>query len=142
MKENPEAAKATLMGANRYVAANPAKAAREVAAVAHTPIDNLLEQVRAEGVWTALIQSESDPVFPSERNEENVTIDGIRRLVGTSRYELARWLVGGNLDSYASIANKNAGHDDLLIHPEQSAQAALQVIAEVERRETEAAKAQ
>lgn len=100
-----------------YMAKNPAKSAREVKTIANTTIGSVLFDLRQAGINVALIQSHSDPVFPAERIQEQVVLDNKI----------------GNVDAYASVAAKNAGHDDLLIHPERSIRAAVQMIEQFER---------
>lgn len=115
--ENPKVASIINTTGPSYMAKNPAKAAKEVKAIAHTSIDSALADLRQAGVHIALIQSHSDSVFPAERIQKHVVLDD--KL--------------GNVDAYASVAAKNAGHDDLLIHPERSTGAAIQMIQQFEQ---------
>lgn len=118
LPENPTAVGRIMLGGAKYIGKNPAKAYREVSNIANEKADEILRELRQRGVYVGLIQSNADPLFPPERIEKHVELDD------------GRW---GNVDSYASIANKNAGHDDLLIHPEQTARAAIQMIEDFER---------
>jgi pimeloyl-ACP methyl ester carboxylesterase len=114
--ENPKAAFIINSTGLPYMAKNPAKAAREVKTIADTTIDSALVDLRHSDIQIGLIQSHSDPVFPAERIEKHIVLDD----------EL------GNVDAYASVAAKDAGHDDLLIHPERSTRAAMQMIEQFE----------
>lgn len=117
LKENPKIANRVNLGGLAYISKNPAKATRELSAIANTPIDEVLVDLRQAGVHIGLIQSHADPVFPASRIEQHVVLDEVQ----------------GNVDAYASVAAKDAGHDDLLIHPERSTRAAVQLIEQFER---------
>lgn len=116
MGENPETAKDINFGGVKYVARNPAKAIREARSMAETSIDDVLELLITDGINIGVLQSNADSIYPAHRIETNVRLEG-----GFA-----------NVDAYASVAAKDAGHDDLLIHPERATNAALQMIAQFE----------
>lgn len=110
--DNPRIAANLSLGVQSYVAKNPAKSSSEVSALANTTIDDALAYLRHQGVRVGILQSAKDPVFPANRIKDHVMLDG--------PYQ--------NVDSYASVANRKAGHDDLLINPERSTLAAVQML--------------
>lgn len=116
MFDNPRMGLAINLGGGKYISQNLAKAKLEVEAMAETAIDDALKLLKEAGINIGVLQSHADTVFPANRIEENVRLDG----------EFA------NVDSYASVVAKNAGHDELLIHPERATKAALQMIRQFE----------
>lgn len=117
--ENPKVALTIVPSSTPYIAKNPPKSAREISAIVSTTVDQALYDLKESGIQIAVIQSNADPVFPPERIKKHVDLDEKR----------------GNVDAYASVAWKKAGHDDLLIHPERTARAALQMIEQFESRQ-------
>jgi pimeloyl-ACP methyl ester carboxylesterase len=113
---DPESAKRFAVSGPRYIKANPVKALREINALAHTRIDKSMEDLRAAGIRIGVIQSHSDSGFPDKRIGEHVILEGNK----------------ANVDAYASVAAKDAGHDDLIIHPERSTRAALAMLTNFE----------
>ena len=99
-----------------YFAANRRKAWREIGATASGRIDKNLPKLREKGIGIGLLVSHSDRGFPDKRINKQVSVDG----------------PAANVDVYASVAAKRAGHDDIVIHPERSTGAALQMLAELE----------
>jgi pimeloyl-ACP methyl ester carboxylesterase len=112
----------------KFIKANPAKAMREVSALAHTQIDSALQGLRDADIKVGLIQSEADKGFPAARIEKQV-IDRYAQSDTTGFTDLDM-----KVDAYASIASKEAGHDDLIIHPDRSTGAALQMLEKFEGR--------
>ena len=112
--ENPRIGTAVNVGGAAYIVKNPAKAAREVSAMANTTIDEVLGELREKGIKIGVLQSHSDTIFPDERIEKHIRLDG----------------PFANVDSYASVVAKDAGHDDLMIHPERATRGALQMIGQ------------
>ncbi|MEX0934319.1 MAG: alpha/beta hydrolase [Candidatus Saccharimonadales bacterium] len=110
--ENPNIGLAVNVGGMAYIGKNPAKGYREVRAIAETRIDDALAALRDKGVRTAVLQSNKDSVFPVDRIEKHVRLDGD----------------SANIDSYSSVAVKDAGHDELLIRPQRTVGASLQII--------------
>ena len=114
---DPERAKQYKVNPLKYIIANPAKALREVGAIAQTQIDKQLPNLRNAGIRVGVLQSHSDKGFPDGRIQEQVILDG----------------ENGNMDAYASVAASNAGHDDIIIHPERTTRAALDMLANFEK---------
>lgn len=114
--ENPQIGTAINIGGAAYIAKNPAKAMREVSAMAETTIDDVVGVLREQGVHVGVLQSNADTVFPPDRIEQSVRLED----------------PFANVDAYASVAAKDAGHDDLLIHPERATNGALQMLAQFE----------
>lgn len=117
-QRDPESAKRYAKSGPRYIKSNPAKGLREVGAIAHSRIDQQLADLRDAGVQIGILQSHSDKGFPDKRIGERVVINE----------------TSGNVDTYASVAAKDAGHDDLIIHPERSTRAALDILAKLEQK--------
>ncbi|MDO8507035.1 MAG: alpha/beta hydrolase [bacterium] len=112
-RENPKAAYRLNTGTPQYVAKNPVKAIREIKDISSITIEEALTDIKESGVNVSIIQSQSDQVFPSERINKNVVL-------------------GENVDRHASVVSEDAGHDDLIVHPERSTRAALQMIDQFE----------
>lgn len=111
-QRDPESAKRFANAGPSYIKANPMKGLREVGAIARTQIDQDLLDLREAGIKIAVLQSQGDRGFPANRIGKQVII-----------HELE-----GNIDAYASVAAKDAGHDDLIIHPERATQAAVDLL--------------
>lgn len=116
MIDNPNIAAAINTDGTKYIAKNPVKAAKEVQAMAETSIDDTLELLRAKGIKVGVLQSRADTVFPAHRIEQNVRLDGHF----------------ANVDAYASVNARWAGHDELLINPKRATVAAIQMIRQFE----------
>lgn len=128
--ENPRAASAVNIFGGAYIAANPKKSLRELQALTELQIDRILQILREKGIKIGLIQSKQDPVFPHQRIAEHISIEGIRKVkMGESiQYQWDPNQVMGNVDVYASVANRKAGHDHLIIHPDESMNVALNML--------------
>jgi len=111
--ENPKAAYRLNTGTPVYVGKNPAKAFREIQHLASCTIDEVLSDLMEAGINVSVIQSDSDQVFPADRIDQHIKL-------------------GENVDRYASIIDEKAGHDDLIIHPERTTRAAIQMIENFE----------
>ena len=100
----------------------------------HKRISKIAEILREKGLKIGLIQSRLDRVMPHRRIEEQVIIEGLSKSVKRRWpkkklvYEIDGNQIRGNVDAYASIASRKAGHDELLIHPERAARAALTML--------------
>lgn len=114
---DPKSAKRYMANPPKYFISNPAKALREVGAIAHTQIDRQLPDLRDAGIRIGVLQSHSDRGFPDGRIQEQVILDD----------------KAGNMDAYASVAASDAGHDDIIIHPERTTRAALGMLAGFEK---------
>lgn len=57
--------------------AKPGLTLQEAAAIANTPLGNILTALRAQGVTIAVIQGNLDPVFPIEKMEEQAEKAGV-----------------------------------------------------------------
>lgn len=119
---NPAVATAINRGGLRHISQNPARAWREVKAVAATMIDQSLHELRyperpRPGDFAGrigILQAGGDPVFP------HYFIEAYVRFAGDD--------LRPNTDAYASIVSRTAGHDDLWLNPERGAIAALQLL--------------
>ncbi len=118
-QRDPESAKRFAKSGPDYLKNNPRKAIQEIGAIAHSRIDQQLADLRKAGVHIGLLQSHSDRGFPDSRINSHVVINK----------------ESGNVDAYASVAAKDAGHDDLIIHPGRSTRAALDILATLENLE-------
>lgn len=117
MVENPKVASTIVTAATPYILKNPLKSGREINSIAKTSISTVLRELNQAGIRVGLIQSNSDPIFPAKRIQEQVSQE---------EHSL-------NVDAYASVAWEKAGHDDLLIHPERTVRGALQMIEQFEK---------
>lgn len=115
-KRDKQSAKRFAKSDPEYFKANPRKGLREIGAIAASQIDQDLVSLRANGIKIGLLQSHSDRGFPDKLIGEHVILDE----------------TVGNVDAYASVASKRAGHDDLIIHPERSTRAALDMLTNLE----------
>lgn len=123
---NPAAAAAINRDGLRHISQNPARAWREIRAVAAARIDQSLHELRFPGRprpgdfagRIGILQAAGDTVFPHH------FIEGYVRFAGYHRRP--------NSDAYASIVSRLAGHDDLWLNPERGAVAALQLLDSLE----------
>jgi pimeloyl-ACP methyl ester carboxylesterase len=107
-----------------YINANKAKALREVKAIAKTQIkDTDLDELREKGINIGVLQSNKDYGFPQKRIGKQLI-----KQAAAPEQDLIM-----SVDAYASVAAKNAGHDDLIIHPERGTRAALQMLSELDK---------
>ncbi len=142
-KQNPEAAKATNRSVNKHVAKSLLnfKFLREANQIAKTPIDQLLFSLKKESrqkgreIHVGLIQWESDPVFTSDRIRQHVALEGVEKVLDNGDVESVVYNANvsansapGNIDAWASVADRDAGHGDLQIDPNSSTVAALDML--------------
>lgn len=130
MWHNPRAGLATGNDITKHVIKNPAKSLREIKDMAATRIDHVLGGLRQNGIKVGILQWNADRVFPPDRIEEHVVIEGINRVTNgeNSDYVVDPTVVAGNVDAYASVITKKAGHGDLQINPGVSTAAALNLL--------------
>ena len=91
---------------------NPGRAYREAQAMVNIPIDGLLADLKIKGIKVGVLQAHFDTVFPDYSIAANVKLEGSE----------------ANVDAYASLITKSAGHDYLMIQPWQAARAALDML--------------
>lgn len=116
-RNNPQARRATLSGIRKLAGINNIKQGwAEANALTNADITEQIDLVRAKGHKIGLLQSYSDPIFLADRIAGNV-VNGDGEL---------------KVDAYASAADKFAGHDDLITHPERSAVAIDQILSQFE----------
>jgi pimeloyl-ACP methyl ester carboxylesterase len=113
-KRDKESAERFAKSGPDYIKSNWRKGLREVGAIATGRIDGQLADLRAAGIGVSVLQSHADKGFPDKRIEKQVRL-------------------GENVDAYASVASKRAGHDDLIIHPERTTRAALAMLSQFEK---------
>jgi hypothetical protein len=123
---DPQSAKRYVAGPTKYFIANPFKALREVGAIAHTQIDKQLPDLREAGIRVGVVQSHSDSGFPDERIYKQTVL---REAAQGPPYQDLQMSV----DSYASVGASDAGHDDIIIHPERTTRAALEMLGNFEK---------
>lgn len=112
---HPIAAPRFLSGSGKYIRKAPKKSLREVEAIATTPINSILDQLRAAGIKVGVIQSRADKGFSHKKIYE--------QLVHQNDEDLDL-----EVDAYASIANRWAGHDHVIFNAPQAIKSALQMI--------------
>lgn len=127
---NPASGFATNMSLTKHVVKHPKRAIKEIHEMAEFRMDDLLYDLRLLGVKVGILQWAADSVFPHQRIEEKVAIEGIVRRVD-GEYDLEPGSDFGNVDIWASAANRKAGHGDLQIHPRRSARAALTMLTQL-----------
>lgn len=123
---DPKKAKQYKVSPLKYFIANPTKAFREVGAIAHTQIDRQLSDLREAGIQIGILQSHSDRGFPDERIYQQIVLQ--EAVNGPNPQDLQM-----SVDGYASVAASDAGHDDIIIHPERTTRAALDMLAGFEK---------
>lgn len=104
----------------RYVASHPERAHKEAQAIAEITIDGLLSYLQDKGLKTGVLQAHRDRVFPDERIEQHVHLEdrpGHRH----------------NVDAYASLSKRKAGHNELLTRPDRAVLAALRLFDNLEK---------
>ena len=112
MRDNPKTGLAVNLGATSHAVKKPMKTYQEASGIAKTTIDKTLNSLRNQELKVGILQAYEDPVFLQNRIRKNVRLEGPY----------------ANVDAYASLRAKNAGHDDLLINPKRSVTAALQML--------------
>ncbi|MBI2009311.1 hypothetical protein HYS84_02775 [Candidatus Saccharibacteria bacterium] len=112
---HPVLASNFLSGSSRYIAKDMPKILSEVRGIANTQINDTLVKLRQAGVRVGVIQSRADRGFSHKK------IYG--QLVHENGEDLEL-----NVDAYASIANRWAGHDHIIFDAPQAIKAALQMI--------------
>ena len=85
-------------------------------AIAHGQNEDLLSDLREQGIGVGILHMNRDVIFPKSRLEKQIRIQEI----------------SANADSWSVIANREAGHYYPMSHPEQSATAALQILDDLE----------
>jgi pimeloyl-ACP methyl ester carboxylesterase len=125
-QRDPESAKRFAKSGPTYMRSNIRKGLREVGAIAHTQIDGQLDDLRSAGIHIGVLQSHRDSGFPDKRIYKHIVL---QEADGAAGYQDLQTSV----HSYASVASIDAGHDDLIIHPERSTRAALDMLAELEK---------
>ena len=121
--DNPRTGTSINLGGLAYILKRPLRSYREIEAITGTKIKkSLAELSRREDVKVAIMQANADPLFPPNKIENN--------LLGRTRDSRGRFRGGSELmvDAYASVNNRRAGHDDLMINPENAASGALDIL--------------
>lgn len=125
-QRDPQSAKRFEKAGPEYFKANPKKGLREIGAIAASQIDQGLVDLRSKGIKIGLLQSHADRGFPDKKIYENTVV---AEAINDSSSQDLQMVV----DSYASVASKRAGHDDLIIHPERASRAALDMLSDLEK---------
>ena len=110
--DNPSMGTSINSRGSAYMVKHPAESAKRVKDLAGASINELLPLLKLRGVKVGVIQANADNLFPPKRLGEHVRPTGPMP----------------NVDSYASLIDKKAGHDQLMIKSEPSAQAVIQVL--------------
>ena len=103
----------------RYIAGHPERAHKEAQAIAEITIDDLLSYLREKGLRIGILQAHRDRVFPDSRIEQHVHLENQPGH-------------GHNVDIYASLSKRKAGHNELLTRPGRTVLAALRLFDNLE----------
>jgi len=125
-QRDPASAKRFADAGPTYIRSNLRKGLREIGAIAHTQIDDQLVDLRNAGIRIGVLQSHSDSGFPDKRIYKHTVL--AEAGAGNLSEDLQM-----SVDAYASVAAEDAGHDDLIIHPERATRGALDMLATLEQ---------
>lgn len=118
---NPGAVYNFMSSSSQYIARSPRRSLREVKAIAGTSINETLAKVREAGVKVGVVQSRADRGFSHKKIYEQLVYENGDDL-------------GLHVDAYASIANRRAGHDHIILNAPQAIKCALQLIGNLEEK--------
>lgn len=102
------------------------RALAEVVAISRADITKAIDSLRQKGHKIGVLVSNTDPVFPTERIQEQLVTEYGESTDGQSYPEAMR------TDAFAMNVRKRAGHDELIVHPEMGAAAADQMLRSFE----------
>ncbi|MYB39682.1 alpha/beta hydrolase [Candidatus Saccharibacteria bacterium] len=123
--DNPRTGLSINLGGSAYIIRNPLKSYREIDAITSTRIRKALSELsNRDDIKIAVLQANADPLFPAEKISDNIiTRHGDRDSQG-------KWRKANEplVNAYSSFIDRRAGHDNLMINPEDSTAAVLDIL--------------